>query len=164
LRSWLYDRGSLTRRLQERFGNTFQVQVLQQTHGLPSASERLALSIQPRQRATLREVMLYGAGQPRVYARSVIPFSTSRGQNRKLLRLGNRPLGAFLFASPFVRRGAIDLARIPLQQLPLSQPQQSSEGPAYTWGRRSLFFLHNSPLLVCEIFLPNLLDEADGGG
>ncbi|MDX2464208.1 MAG: chorismate lyase, partial [Porticoccus sp.] len=60
LRDWLLNRGSLTQRLIDASGGEFQVEVLSQTMTLPMLSEVRALGIPARQRALVREVILYG--------------------------------------------------------------------------------------------------------
>jgi chorismate--pyruvate lyase len=71
------------------------------------------------------------------------------GRLHSLRHLDNRPLGALLFADPTMRRGAMEIGRIPATQVPGGQG-----GDARLWGRRSLFYLDGKPLLVSEIFLP----------
>ena len=91
-------------------------------------------------------------GQPWVYARSVIPFSTLRGPQRRLASLGNKPLGAYLFRNPSLKRGPLEIAKARL--IADLAPDQNTIDPSY--GRRSKFFLQQKPLLVAEIFMPAL--------
>ena len=139
LRSWLLDRGSLTERLIKLSHGDFGVEVIRQQMAFPRPSERKVLS------------MRHG-GRPWVYARSVIPQTSLNGRLRGLRKLDNRPLGALLFSDPHMRRGAIELACQDTRQLPLPGPLQGIQ--ATIPGRRSLFWLDNKPLLVCEMFLP----------
>lgn len=142
-RPWLQDRSSLTRRLTRAAGGEFAVRVLAQRWSTPSADEARALGIPPRQLALIREVELLGRnGTPWVYARSVLPASTLTGRERRLRLLGNRSLGSLMFSDP-------SLSRSPL----LTSSLQDEDGCRY-WARRSVFRLHNKPLLVCEVFLP----------
>jgi len=150
-RGWLTDGGSLTRKLIQASGNTFVVQVLRQGYRRPRPAERRALGLPPRQLALVREVVLYGAGTPWVYARSIIPLNTLSGRQRALRKLDARPLGALLFADRGMRRGPLEITRLRGALIPdhLAPPS------ALLWGRRSLFFLDGKPLLVSEIFLPD---------
>lgn len=141
LRPWLSDSGSLTRHLQRASQGRFRVELLNQHWGFPRADECRGLQLRTRQRALIREVRLYGGNQAWVEARTIIPQSTLCGANRRLLRLGNRPLGSLLFQTPGMRRQPLQIARL---RLPTGQH----------WARRSLFYLQQRPLLVCEIFLP----------
>jgi chorismate--pyruvate lyase len=154
---WLLDASSLTRRLQQACGSGFRVQVLQQRWELPQLSEARVLGIKAGRHVLIREVRLLCGGQPWVFARTAIPAATLTGRERRLGHLGSRPLGGLLFRDPSMRRGELEIARIergqPLHQLAcagLSAP------PPNLWGRRSLFFLHDKPLLVCEMFLPEV--------
>ena len=87
-----------------------------------------------------------------MYARSVIPISTLRGPQRRLASLGNKPLGAYLFRNPSLKRGPLEVATITLFNN--TAPSLDITGPIY--GRRSKFFLQQKPLLVAEIFMPAL--------
>ena len=71
-----------------------------------------------RERAIIRQVQLMCADHPWIYARTVIPATSLRGKLQRLAHLGNRPLGAMLFADPGMQRGVVELARIlPGQEL-----------------------------------------------
>jgi chorismate--pyruvate lyase len=112
--------------------------------------------------ALVRQVALLCADTPWVFARTVIPRLTLRGAQRRLARLGARPLGALLFADPTLRRGCVELARLEWGQ-PLFREAAQFFGPPprHLWARRSLFYTRENPLLVSEIFLPPLW-PADG--
>ncbi len=152
LKSWLLDTGSLTKKLVSLSQGNFRVQVLQQSLQRPRLSECRALKISSRRWAVVREVILYGNSTPWVYARTVIPLSSLKGELRRLHDLGNRPLGGALFSDPSLRREALEIAPVLRQHLPTCP---LSAKPA--WGRRSLFLLKRKPLLVAEIFLDDLL-------
>lgn len=149
-RHWLFDQGSLSARLAARSDGDFRVQVLAQRWALPTAAERLALSLGLRQRALIREVLLRGRGQPWVYARSVLPLALLRGRYRFLAHLGEHPLGALLFRDPRLQRGPIEVAKCPVPPL----PELAASAGVDAWQRRSLFYLGGQPLLVAEMFLP----------
>jgi chorismate--pyruvate lyase len=158
LRSWLMDTGSLTRRIKQHCQGCFRVHVLDQGWGYPCLDERLVLSIPARQRVIIRQVLLVCDGKPWVFARTIIPVSTLQGPQRRLQFLGDRPLGAYLFSDPSMRRGSVELACITNQHT-LYMPAASGIKikPEKIWGRRSVFHVNNKPLLVCEMFLPDLL-------
>lgn len=155
LRPWLLDRASLTRRLQEHCPGRFAVEVLAQGWRRPMRNEVLALGTRRTTRALVREVRLLCHGEPLVFARTVIPAATLQGRRRRLGRLGSRPLGAVLFADPSMRRGELELSCMgPGQRLFDTATRGLAARPQAIWGRRSLFFLGERPLLVQEIFLP----------
>ncbi|MEH6649536.1 MAG: chorismate lyase [Motiliproteus sp.] len=156
-RSWLLDSGSLTARLKALSNGDFRVEVVSQGWGYPNLSEARALQIDPRLRVLIREVRLIGCGQPWVHARSLIPATTLTGRHRKLAHLGTRPLGEVLFKDLSMRRGAIETARLPLvADVDLNHLSASASAVVQAWGRRSVFRLDDKPLLVSEIFLPQL--------
>ncbi len=157
LDAWLLDGSSLTRRLQARCRGDFRVRVLAQGWHSPLENERRALGMRRGALAWVRQVHLLCAGHPWVYARTVIPAATLHGGQRRLLRLGERPLGAMLFADASVRRGPLEVARI-LPGQPLYHAALAGAGRQPIWGRRSLFFFGAQPLLVSEIFLPAMAE------
>lgn len=144
-RGWVLDRGSLTQRLIDISEGHFRVRVTRQHWAMPAVDEAKTLAIPFRQHALIREVELCVSGIPLVRAHSVIPVETLSGEERQLQHLGEKPLGAFLFASRSMHRGALELARFTNAQGELC------------FARRSVFRLHNKPLLVSEMFLPELL-------
>ncbi len=155
--SWLLDGGSLTRRLIRLCGSEFNVQLLREARNRPHLDEARALSIRWGEQARVREVYLCAGSTPLVYARTVIPFSTLlQGAARRLAHLGGRPLGALLFSSKGMRRGGIQVSRVPGSLL----QHDLSDEPV--WGRRSVFYLADKPLVVSEYFLPSLFELLEG--
>lgn len=151
LRSWLEDAGSLTARLIAESGGQFRVEVLRQVIALPSRSEQQALGMKRPSYALIREVVLYGHDQPWVFARSLLPLSSLTGSLRHLRKQGTRPLGAFLFSQPRLVRSPIAVAAISHDH---AYVPAALMGDKLLWGRRSVFYLANKPLLVSEVFLP----------
>lgn len=161
LRRWLLDTASLTDRIRRACTGGFRVRVLDQGWGYPGLDERRVLDMPQGQRAIIRQVQLLCDEAPWVFARSVIPVMTLRGRQRRLAHLGNRPLGAYLFADPSMRRGPVQLARLtPRQSMYATAIRGLATSPAEIWGRRSVFRLGDRPLLVCEVFLPGLMQPA----
>lgn len=155
MRSWLFDDASLTARLKTGCTEKFRVQLLQQRYARAQFNEARLLGIPPRQRVLLREVYLYCGDVRVVYARSVVPLKTLGGKRGRLLCLGERPLGGFLFASPSIRRGPTQLANLRPGNVIYTQATRSLDSPAASlWGRRSVFRLDGKPLIVAEVFLP----------
>jgi chorismate--pyruvate lyase len=154
---WLFDPASLTSRLVAACSKTFRVQVLEQTWRTPMHSELRRLGMPCRQTALIREVLLFCGETPWVFARTVIPQRTLTGKRKFLANLGTKPLGAVLFADPHMKRDEIEVARLSAGQ-PLYERavQALSDVPPTIWGRRSVFYLQDKPLLVNEIFLPGI--------
>lgn len=158
LRAWLLDTGSLTRRVQCACPGRFRVQVERQGWGRPRLDECRALGVRLGRVALIREVHLLCDDRPWVFARTVIPLSTLRGACRRLAHLGNRPLGALLFADPHMQRGPVEVTRIAHgSAIFMAATQGVRRRPQAIWGRRSVFRLSGKPLLVSEFFLPGLL-------
>lgn len=157
---WLLDTGSLTQRLQE-LCLEFNVELLSLGRGRPQLNEAQAMDMATTQSALVRHVFLRCENQPLVFARTLIPDSTLTGAERRLAHLGNRPLGAVLFADPHMQRSEVQLARIcPGQKLFGEATKRMKKKPECIWGRRSMFWLNEKPLLVNEIFLSPVLDLA----
>lgn len=157
LRRWLTDPGSLTARLQRHAG-AITVQVLFQ--GLRRANrDEEFLFAAPVGRVMVREVLLLRGATPLVFAHTVFDPAALRGAWRGVAVLGNRPLGAALFADPRI-------SRFPLHQKKLSRHHPLYRGaaaqlkkmPPPLWARRSIFAAGKSPILVSEVFLPAIHD------
>lgn len=133
------------------------MRILGQGWSRPLNDEARVLGLRLGAWAWIREVQLLCDHQPWVFARTLIPAETLRGRGQRLTRLGTRPLGEVLFADPGVRRGPVEIARIAAsQRLHQWAFADRAESPDAIWGRRSLFWIAKHPLLVCEIFLPDL--------
>ncbi len=151
---WLFDEGSLTKRLRKTSNGDFRVELLGQQWARPLRCERRALGLEDRAVALIRQVRLWCNGRAVVYARTVLPRSTLVGRLRPLARLGGRPLGERLFRDRTMCRGVMEVAEITPEQGFYAWPQGS--GGQSLWGRRSVFTVSGRPLLVNEIFLPPL--------
>ena len=156
-RQWLIDGGSLTRRLQ-LLSNSFAVQPLSLRSARPQIDEAMLLGLQPRRYALLREVYLYCENRPVVFAHSVLPHASLRGDWQKLGGLGTRPLGAALFADPRVVRTPLSYCKLSSHHPLFARATAAlDEMPSELWARRSVFLLKNWPILVTEVFLPGVL-------
>ena len=86
----------------------------------------------------------------------MIPKTTLARTGDRLIGLGARPLGEVLFAEG-ARRSTLRYARLPpgaaLSRLLQDQGQAMTEA---LWARQSLFHLQDAPLLITEVFLPEL--------
>jgi chorismate lyase len=149
--------GSLTQRLQAHC-QTFEVTHVTQYWGRPQPDEAAVLGMRGQERALLREVRLCCDGVPVVFARSVLPRRSLRGEWHGLRRLGARPLGAALFANPSVTRTPLVFRKLLRRHASYRRAIAAlSCRPPCLWARRSVFMLHQAPILVTEIFLPGVL-------
>jgi len=160
LKPWLYEEHSLTGKLKYRCPGLFSLQLLDQFKGHPTANERTILCLHSGRIALIRRVQLLCADKPLVFARSIIPLETLDGGEKRLAHLGSKPLADILFAHPMMRRGEMEFARLVPGQ-PLFTQAAASLGEHWDeiWGRRSLFNLNDKPLLVTEVFSPELADD-----
>ena len=159
-RTWLTDHGSLTRRLQMACPE-FRVQRLLQTHTPPHVDERVIANMRPGRHALVREVLLSCGDTPLVFAHTVVPLAGLRGPWAALAHLGNRPLGAALFANPRIQRHPLECRKLDARH-PLfkSAARHLASPPRTLWARRSRFTLQGHAILVTEVFLPAVLDRS----
>jgi chorismate--pyruvate lyase len=157
LAPWLRDRGSLTQRIQQRC-NHFEVRGVSGTLARIALDESALLGVAPHQLAWSREVFLYADGRPVVFAHSAVAHRHLRGSWSAVRTLGNNPLGALLFAHPLVKRRPLHYKSLRSTHLLYQRAVKLLKDPPHRlWARRSLFLLHGAPLLVTEVFLPNIL-------
>jgi chorismate--pyruvate lyase len=155
-RTWLLERGSLTRRLQTASAS-FSVEPLLSS-GRVMRDEASLLQLHPKQKALVREVFLCCNEKPAVFAHSILPYRSLRGAWRALADIGSTPLGAALFSDPKVGRTPLEYKRLtvnhPLYKVARKHLGSTAEG---LWARRSIFKLGDASILVTEVFLPQVL-------
>ncbi|QWA10933.1 chorismate lyase [Sodalis ligni] len=136
-RDWLLECDSMTRRLER---HCRQVSVQRAREGYVFAGEAgddIAL-LPASERYWLREVVLYGDGNPWLAGRMIIPAAVLEGPACALKTLGDMPLGRWLFRDGMPTRDYIQLGRA-----------------GNLWARRSCLRPHGKPLLLTELFLPD---------
>lgn len=158
---WLVHVGSLTARLRQHCDD-FRVQLLRQKLELPAGDEQPGLPIRRGEVAWVREVLLFCKGRPVVFAHSVLPRRSVRGAWHLLAGLGARPLGAILFSDPRVERLPFAFQKLdsrdPLYHRADAATRDAGGAmPAELWARRSIFCRGGRPILVTEVFLPDIL-------
>lgn len=156
-RHWLLAADSLTDHLRAHCPGRFRVRPLRQYWRPARADEAATLGIARGSRVRVREVALYCGSLPMVLARTVLPVTSLRGRQRRLLGAGRRPLGAMLFADRSMRREGFALCRTRLAQAGLPVVL-AGDRPVH--ARRAVFRLGRGPVLVAEYFLPTLLAAA----
>lgn len=153
----LIDSHSLTLRLQQHYAD-FKVIPTLVAYAKPFLDETLPLGISQRKKALIREVQLMGNNQLVVFAHSVLPRQSLRGAWLGLSRLGNKPLGATLFANPQVKRAPLSYKKLsPHHALYQHATKNLADKPLCLWARRSVFSLNCASIMVTEVFLPKLL-------
>lgn len=147
LTSWLNERGSLTARLRETWGEV-SVEVTEEglATPLPHEADRLAM---PRgEVAWVRCVWLRCHGQARLYARTVIPQWGPLNPWVQVQRLGRQPLGELLFRATDLERSAFEWCG----DAHWPSPATAATGVS-ALARRCLFRRGAAPLLLTEAFL-----------
>ena len=147
---WLFDEGSLTRRLTAISDNSFSVLPLFEGWQVLRPDECAALELPPGVQGWVREVYLRGHGQPWVFARSVAAQGSLEAGGLNMDELGTRSLGELLFSDQAFERGALQVCRYPRNWLPLVDQADD------LWARRSRFVRGGLSVLVAEVFLPKL--------
>jgi chorismate lyase len=155
-RKWLIDNGSLTARLKARYKD-FAVQPVLLKNAKAFTDESALLGLKASQQALIREVLLMGNNQPVVFAHSVLPHTSLRGAWRGLGKLGNKPLGAALFANPVVKRTPLEYKKLSAcSPISMRVAEHVQTYPKVLWARRSVFQLNCARILVTEVFLEQL--------
>lgn len=140
---WLTDTGSLTAKLMAVSEGAFSVRVLRQgrLNGATGAPVPTGSRLRGIGRGLFwqREVLLCGHNAGWVRALTLVPARYQR-LSRRLRQLGDRPLGAFLFAQTDLERLSMDYARL-------------------DWGlaRRSWFRVGGQEIILVEVFLDEFL-------
>jgi chorismate--pyruvate lyase len=147
---WLFDQGSLTRRLTTVSENSFSVLPLFEGMQAFRPDECAALNLPRGAQGWVREVYLRGHGQPWVFARSVVVKSALEDGGLNMDELGTRSLGELLFCDQAFERGALQVCHYPRDWLPLGDQAD------HLWARRSRFVRGALSVLVAEVFLPKL--------
>lgn len=147
---WLFDQGSLTRRLTALAEGAFSVEPLREEWQVLRDDECTSLGVPSGSQGWVREVYLHGHGQPWVFARSVAARSALEASGFDLALLGTRSLGELLFSDSAFRRDVIEVCLYPAPFLPLEVRR------TLLWGRRSCFRRGELGVLVAEVFLPRL--------
>ncbi len=156
-RNWLMEQGSLTARLQQKYAD-FYVKPVSIRYQKPASEEFAAMHIPEQCQVQIREVLLYGSGRPVVFAHSVLPRSSLRGEWHMLGRLGSKPLGVVLFGNAQVKRTLLSYKKLsPHHVLYQKAACYLSAKPQSLWARRSIFSLNGAAIMVVEVFLPDLL-------
>ncbi len=156
-RNWLMEPGSLTARLQQKYAD-FYVKPVCIRNQKPVSEEVAAMHIPPQCQVQIREVLLYGSGRPVIFAHSVLPRKSLRGEWHMLGQLGNKPLGAVLFANAQVKRTPLSYKKLSSHHVLYQKAARYLKAkPQYLWARRSIFSLNGAGIMVVEVFLPDLL-------
>lgn len=164
VQDWVNLQTSMTARIGEVAGTAIDVEVLRQANAGLLSDEQAFFPEDDSAGAVVREVCLSSNQQPLLIART--SFTSKRLEEHPTVKeLGNRALGSLLFANGppnFTAREYVEIrSGAPLWDLVL---QRHAPAADFYWARRTLFELFEEPLLVTEIFMPELLNLAKTQG
>jgi len=154
---FLFQKGSLTRFIQQHCKGVFNIELITESWTQAMPEETQLLSLPDNETPFIRESRLKCDNQALVYARTVIPKKTLAGKNQKLTKLGTTPLGDVLFNDETTYRTDMCYAKIHVGCQLHSEATKELNITSELWGRQSLFYTEQQPLLITEIFLPAIL-------
>ncbi len=150
IRSWLLEKGPITKRI--KTNEKFELKLLRDGLGRANKSERSFLGYlngdKDSIKMNIREVILYGNQNPKVYARSIIPVETINEGLSKLGELGTKPLGDILFEKNIFKKKDTLYAKFKWFSSLINEK-------SIFWGRKTKYNVKNKPFSVMEVFLIN---------
>ena len=160
VQNWLKTATSLTAKLRHLCPN-LEVIVLSEKYEVPLLSEAQKLNLKPDEEAWVRCVVLKCHDQHLIYARTIIPAMSSTNPWHELQQLGNKPLGEILFEMPKTQRSDFEFSKDLLSLWPYlnCHLNNTQENKKFAYARRSVFEQKGAPLLLTEVFLPQLIEN-----
>ena len=158
MQQFLFHKGSLTQLIQQCCSGLFSVEVIDESWLSAMADEAELLSLANNENTYIRKSLLKNDNDILVYARTIIPEQTLTGKNEKLMTLGDKPLGDVLFNDESTYRSEMRYARISTDCELHTEATKGLNITSMLWGRQSLLYLEEKPLLITEIFLPAILE------
>ena len=155
---FLFHQESLTQFIQQRCSGLFNIELITESWQQAQQDEISLLSLTKNESTFIRKSLLKCDNENLVYARTVIPEKTLTGKNQKLTKLGDKPLGDFLFNDKTTYRSDMRYAKIPVDCELYNEATKSLNISSELWGRQSLVYIEKQPLVITEIFLPAILE------
>ena len=153
---WLRDPGSFMERLKRHGVLDPLVRVLSEASLTVSPGESALLGVRADEAVLVREVLIQSSYASWMYARTLIP-ATTLAHKTELTTLDTRSLGSVLFQDPTLRRSAFEIARIyPETHWHAHIESVANPNDDAFWARRSVFHVQEQPLLLTEVFLPDI--------
>ena len=161
-RDWLCYTDSLTLLLAHTTQQQAQLLIAHEDDGFPQAEECLILQQPEDKIARIREGGWYHLGVLWISTRVVIPQPTLEAAGDLLRHLDQRSIGtALLFHNPKVIVGRLEFRPIVVQNATDPTLVSTTHHQSDTlWARRRLFDIEGNPLLIQEIFLPEIFEQA----
>ncbi len=141
----------------KRICNTLSVKVIEQCFEKAFIDEYKVIGMQSAEVPFVRQVLLQNEDNIALtYGRVIIPPKTYELHFSQFEKLGTNLLGeTLLYNNPDVTRGSFEYAYVKHSDV-LAAKVFADLTPEDLWGRRSVFSIKSSPILVTELFLPTL--------
>jgi chorismate lyase len=154
---WLNSEDSLTARLRQLSNNRTHIRLLSAGWGEIYPEEQTLLGRDGKY--WVREILHLHLQHIWIWARTIIPAQTL--SITQLDGASPQPLGDILFQDPHLTRSPKALALLP-EQHPYQRTAalHNNTSKRSCWARRSIFWYHQQPLLIAEVFLPAFFDYA----
>lgn len=154
IRAWLTYSGLLSARMRALFGSAYALNIVRELQS-SECSEALARMACPAGEALLREIEIVNGTRRAMFAQTFIPLTTLQSQPW-LAELGTSSLGETLARVSAVHRGALEFKQLTGDDALLTAATGGATDITSLWARRSVFAVEGAPLLVTEVFLPEL--------
>ena len=159
LRDWLSLTSSMTKHMQSNC-NIVKVSVVHNKQDTIYQDEATKLGIDVECPCWIREVIMLCNDKQWLYGRTVIPECSLHGKVKDITQLGSIPLGRILFSDPKTQRDNFEYTYIKAAQLYHQRMQVFIPDVTQDlWARRSIFNYDKKPLLLTELFLPEMTQE-----
>jgi chorismate-pyruvate lyase len=166
VREWISKPFVLSEALRRVCGN-FAVKISDQSVKPLYSEEISALKCYGSESGYVRETYLGDTTNPLVYARVSMPESTYAAYKIQLDNLGSRPIGeTLLYKDPSLTRSEFEVKRLTQNDELLFDALvhhefhraviEKNARAHELWARRSVFRLGGNPLLITEVFMPDI--------
>ena len=153
----MIDDGSLTARLKARYTD-FAVRPVLLKNAKAFTDESALARLESQSACVDSRGFVDGKNQPVVFAHSVLPHASLRGAWHRFGKLGNKPLGAALFANPKVKRTPLEYKKLSAcNPISMRVAEHLTNITKSVVGTAFIFSLNCAKILVTEVFLEQLL-------
>ncbi len=152
--------GSLTQKLRELSNGQMQFRLIDASWGAAYPDEAEKLGVPPSESLWIRNIEMRYQDKLWVYGRGLAPKATLLANNDSLQTAGS--IGDIIFKDPNLKRDAFEYCQLTEKNAyyqPIKSALNDTEEPI--WARRSILYFHQKPILVVEIFLPEVLLDAN---